>query len=120
MSNVPITNYRERALDEHGEECHVCGRGENIVVHHRDGNRANNELENLVPLCRTCHAKVHSRDRDVADLVRELGFKPMGRERTTIPVTGAVADALYERKGRKETYADVIYRLLHQAEDDDA
>lgn len=54
-----MNGYRERALDEYGRECMACGGGDGIEVHHRDGDRTNNELDNLIPLCRSCHAQVH-------------------------------------------------------------
>lgn len=36
--------------------------------------------------------------------------------RTTISVSDELADELYERKGRGETYEDVIWRLIEEAE----
>ena len=38
--------------------CKVCGKnGE--VVHHIDYNRRNNEIENLILVCRSCHSKTN-------------------------------------------------------------
>jgi len=54
-----MSDYRERAITEYGELCKVCGSGEYVEVHHRDGDRTNNKLDNLIPLCRGCHAQVH-------------------------------------------------------------
>lgn len=64
-------NYREKALSYYGEECSWCGETElrNLVVHHKDGNNfgnnvfTNNNLDNLVVLCRSCHGHVHSQER---------------------------------------------------------
>jgi 5-methylcytosine-specific restriction endonuclease McrA len=41
--------------------CQDCGitNKQVLVVHHRDHNRDNNELENLVWLCRNCHYLAH-------------------------------------------------------------
>lgn len=52
-------NYREKCLNEEGEWCNVCGSERFVEVHHKDGNRSNNELDNLIPLCRDCHKQVH-------------------------------------------------------------
>jgi hypothetical protein len=42
--------------------CEICGKKSLwLVVHHKDENRENNELENLQRLCRRCHALVHNR-----------------------------------------------------------
>jgi 5-methylcytosine-specific restriction endonuclease McrA len=54
--------YRDKCLKAKGEQCVECGATEDIEVHHVDGDRLNNRLENLVPLCHGCHVKVHSGD----------------------------------------------------------
>lgn len=42
--------------------CRLCNSTDQrvIIVHHKDKNRLNNELENLVWLCRNCHYIVHN------------------------------------------------------------
>lgn len=42
--------YREKAIREFGEQCQRCGTEETVLVHHKDGNRDNNSLSNLIPL----------------------------------------------------------------------
>ena len=45
-----------------GHCCARCGAtGVPVEVHHRDHNHLNNSFENLVPLCRPCHAKATTR-----------------------------------------------------------
>lgn len=39
--------------------CEICGSDENLEVHHLDKNRNNNELSNLIKVCRNCHRKFH-------------------------------------------------------------
>jgi len=41
--------------------CEVCKMVDErvIVVHHKDRNRKNNEIENLAWVCRNCHFLVH-------------------------------------------------------------
>lgn len=47
------------------EECVLCGSKETLNVHHIDGNRKNNDVENLVFLCSICHiTKAHTYYRD--------------------------------------------------------
>jgi len=41
------------------EKCNYCGSIKNLVVHHKDENRHNNELNNLQVLCKSCHQKYH-------------------------------------------------------------
>jgi hypothetical protein len=50
--------YRNRALRELGEACQDCGYAQQLKmldVHHKDGDRLNNELKNLEVLCVWCH-----------------------------------------------------------------
>jgi hypothetical protein len=40
-----------------GNRCQRCGRTTGLDVHHIDGDRFNNEPENLITLCKECHKK---------------------------------------------------------------
>jgi hypothetical protein len=52
-------SYREKALKYYGKACTVCGYNVECVleVHHKDGNRKNNKIENLDVLCPTHHSE---------------------------------------------------------------
>ena len=53
-----LHSYRARAFKYYPHECTNCGYDEVIPaldVHHIDSNRNNNELSNLIILCRNCH-----------------------------------------------------------------
>lgn len=41
--------------------CSICGASTDLVVHHSDFDHYNNDPNNLVCLCRSCHAKLHSK-----------------------------------------------------------
>lgn len=47
--------------------CVMCGTTKNLIIHHRDGcngkngKTLNNNPDNLVILCKSCHPKVHNR-----------------------------------------------------------
>lgn len=41
------------------KKCCLCGSKEFLVVHHKDMNRKNGSLENLMLVCRSCHSKLH-------------------------------------------------------------
>ena len=56
------SSYAARARKEYGEVCNRCGYNEYtaiLEVHHIDGNRNNNVLENLEVLCPNCHKIRH-------------------------------------------------------------
>lgn len=57
------STYRERAFREYPHKCAVCGWTEDesiLQVHHIDEDRSNADLDNLIILCPTCHAKLTS------------------------------------------------------------
>jgi len=56
------SDYRELCMSEHGKQCLRCGSATNVVAHHINGDRSDNRVENLAPLCRNCHAVWHRRD----------------------------------------------------------
>lgn len=71
-------NYRKRAIGKYGAQCCACGYGEHeeaLQVHHIDGDRKNNSIENLVVLCANCHWLVTLGVFRILDrkLVRVLG-----------------------------------------------
>jgi hypothetical protein len=59
--NVGSGSYRKKMLSTEVIMCVVCGYDivECLEVHHQDGNRKNNEDDNLVWLCPTHHTEVH-------------------------------------------------------------
>ena len=55
-----MSSYRNVCLEKKGEACVICGSTESVVAHHVDGDRSNNDLDNLEPMCRSCHKSVHA------------------------------------------------------------
>lgn len=54
-------NYRDLAFRHFEHKCSLCGWDEIpqiLEVHHKDSNRSNNSIDNLVMLCPICHRKV--------------------------------------------------------------
>jgi hypothetical protein len=64
--------YRYKAIEEKGTECESCGSTSDIEVHHRDRNRCNNDVSNLVVLCSDCHNTVHNGWPERGSFLREL------------------------------------------------
>lgn len=57
-----FSGIREYVLDRDGYACVQCGSTRQLAVHHKDCKKFNNSPDNLVTLCRSCHAKIHSLD----------------------------------------------------------
>lgn len=65
--------YRKLMLAKGKPKCLYCGSTENIDVHHIDGNRRNNDIGNLVFLCKKCHiGKAHKNKKLNLDFKRWL------------------------------------------------
>lgn len=55
---------RLRYIEERPWICHVCGKTENLHLHHRTYERVGREeLDDLMPLCDPCHGLVHALER---------------------------------------------------------
>jgi len=54
-----MDDYREKCINNKGGICCICSEENNIDVHHIDGDRTNNQLKNLIPVCRYCHIGIH-------------------------------------------------------------
>ena len=55
-------SYQKNGWEGRERKCYECGyqkHPEILVIHHKDGNRKNGKLDNLIPLCPTCHAEAH-------------------------------------------------------------
>ena len=55
-SSPPV--YQKLAFDHYGKVCQRCG-VEAVLVHHKDEDRHNSDIDNLEPLCKRCHQLHH-------------------------------------------------------------
>lgn len=58
-----FTYYRIMKENKIRPICHNCGYKNKraLVIHHKDQNRRNNSISNLIWLCRNCHYLIHSK-----------------------------------------------------------
>jgi hypothetical protein len=59
-----FSGNRQAVLTRDGFRCTSCGTRLQLVVHHKDGSgrgsvTPNNAIENLITLCKSCHATLH-------------------------------------------------------------
>jgi len=48
-----------KILERDFYQCVNCGHTDYILIHHLDHNVKNNSTDNLITLCRPCHAEIH-------------------------------------------------------------
>lgn len=59
MYKTGIGTYSKKGFTNLPNICNRCQSKENLLIHHKDENRSNNELCNLEILCKRCHQKHH-------------------------------------------------------------
>lgn len=69
-------DYRRKCFEEYEERCFLCGDDHNIEVHHIDGDRSNNDVDNLMPICPDCHNIVHNRSDPQFSEWTDLVYQP--------------------------------------------
>lgn len=66
-----FVSQRLVVLNNYNYKCSICGKPTR-EVHHKDVDRKNNDLDNLTPLCRTCHSATHTRLRQKVTFAKEV------------------------------------------------
>jgi len=69
---IEFRHARLNALKRDNHQCRCCATSEDLVVHHIDKNKQNNELENLITFCRSCHNKFHSENITINNIFVKL------------------------------------------------
>jgi len=105
-------NYRKKAFEQYEKVCKSCGTDTDIVVHHVDGDRRNNDINNLMPLCERCHKSVHTtyaapRNEFVSEL-RDKVSRQKGIKTIKVMVDKNTHEKLKEVKGERSWKKAVI------------
>jgi len=79
------SSVRNRVLRRDSHSCELCGSDETLEVHHKDGDYPNNDMDNLITLCRSCHMNVHhgpttEREKELADQLLPRDQRKTGDE----------------------------------------
>lgn len=60
---IRFDGNKYKVLERDNYECQICGNKNKLVIHHKDcsgqTDNPNNELDNLITLCRRCHINIH-------------------------------------------------------------
>lgn len=64
-------NLRKEIKNRDNWTCKICNKNNNLVVHHIDENKKNSKKENLITLCRQCHAKIHNTIKNKTCLIQK-------------------------------------------------
>lgn len=116
--------YRERCLAQKINTCNICGTGDELVVHHINGDCDDDRLENLIPVCRSCHPKIHLTEdpeggiRRLQEKLPESATRPFGPVGEVRQFHAEVDDELFQRlriaKGEldAETNRELLEKLL--------
>ena len=57
--NPTLSAIYKRNSNLVGDACENCGVSENLDLHHKDGDPTNNDMENAMTLCDSCHTAWH-------------------------------------------------------------
>jgi ferredoxin len=83
INRETFSGNRQLALERDEFKCVMCGSEQNLHIHHKDETgifsvgdkeKINNDLENLITLCASCHRKVHSIGK------KPYGYKDISKE----------------------------------------
>lgn len=59
-NGIGYTSVLKRKIKElYENKCSNCLSSNNLHIHHIDKNKSNNDIENLILLCASCHMKIH-------------------------------------------------------------
>ena len=64
--NVNVIRFKKQLIEQRGECCEMCSKNPCSNLHHIDRDRSNNNPENLMLLCKSCHIEQHKELRRLA------------------------------------------------------
>jgi len=105
-----MSKHQEICFENYDECCTNCSTNENIEVHHIDGRASNNSGNNLIPLCKSCHMKVHRGINEREEYVRLRSHLPESSIVPHAPRSGVNMKPVYVRPP--------VYELLTQLTDE--
>lgn len=102
-------DYRERCFDAKPNRCVVCSGTKELVAHHKNGDRSDNRLENLLVMCRSCHTRLHTKvspSGKLAELQEHLPDSALSFKNTRGCGNGGRSRALMTETDRERIASD--------------
>jgi hypothetical protein len=99
-------------------QCEECGNTKNLDTHHIDMDKTNNEIENLILLCRSCHKNKHiggeknHRAKLKNHQVVEIFINSLNLTRKELTEKYEVTDRIIQRIQDRETWKSVTKDLI--------
>lgn len=69
-----IGSYQKIAFTHYGQFCKICGATKKIDIHHIDKDRTNNNIKNLLPICKSCHSKIHNQILNIKHMRKKIKY----------------------------------------------
>ena len=101
-----------------GHQCQLCATPWDLLVHHKDWDKMNSQIDNLITLCRSCHGKLRQQDCELPEInVNQFVPKPITRlDHQTIRRIGkARLPYIYDFTVEKENSFVVSGLLVHNS-----
>lgn len=105
---VKVTSLRKKLIEDgiKKDECEVCGHTHwqnkklTLELHHKDGNRYNNLIDNLQILCPNCHSLISNHARIKTIKIKKMSYCSCGKQ---ILVGSEMCEECWHKKNRKVT-----------------
>ena len=108
---LPMGNGKKKPLHrEIFEDHYQCKLPDDIIIHHKDGNKLNNHISNLFPLTREEHGRVHAKD------IPEYRIKELGKMNKGIPKSESHKQKIAETLSLKNNTSG-YYRVRKEMKD---
>jgi 5-methylcytosine-specific restriction endonuclease McrA len=60
-----VAFYSRLARENLVQKCCICNSIDKLEIHHKNKDRKDNRLENIIILCKSCHSKAHNRLKNI-------------------------------------------------------
>lgn len=108
---------RPQIFELKGEKCTICGSQNDLVIHHLNydtlGYEEVNNYADVVPLCWSCHEKMHEFLRTNEDFFKTLKAKLFGlRNNYFFTYHDAINEVVYEYTKDLKWHSDIAIRIF--------